>query len=78
MKKKHQAVSFHQIHEACAGNALRTAKEDTQTNVSDLFTKLLDGERLKKLSSWCMWTDHAKRKEVTNDQWKHWSFQDKD
>ena len=63
LKKKHQAVSFHQICEACVGDVLRTAKEDTKTNVSDPFTKSLDGERLKELSSRCMWTDCAKRKE---------------
>ena len=67
LKKKHQAVSFHQIREGCAANALRTAKEDTKTNISDLFTKLLDGERLKELSSRCMWTDYVKRKKVTTD-----------
>ena len=68
LKKKHQAVSFHRIREACAGDVLRIAKEDTKTNISDLFTKLLDGERLKELSSRCMWTDYAKRKkEITSD-----------
>ena len=61
MKKKHQAVSFHRIREACAGDVLRTAKEDTETNISDPFTKLLDAGRLKELSSRCMWTDYVKR-----------------
>ena len=47
---------------------LRVAKDDTKTNVSDLFTKLLDAGRLKELSSRCMWTDYTKRsKENTND-----------
>ena len=68
LKKKHQAVSFHRIREGCAANVLCTAKEDTKTNISDLFTKLLDGERLKELSSRCMWTDYVKRKkEITSD-----------
>ena len=79
LKKKHQAVSFHRIREACAADVLRTAKEDTETDVSDLFTKSLDGERLKGLSSGCMWTDHMKRKkEISTDQWACWLFQDKD
>ena len=70
LKKKHQAVSWHGICEACAGSVLRTAKEDTKTNVSDLFTKSLDAGRLKELSSRCMWTDCVKRnKEITNNQW---------
>ena len=48
LKKKHQAVSFHQICEGCAADVLRAAKEDTKTNVSDLFEKVLDAERLKE------------------------------
>ena len=66
LKKKHQAVSWHRTREACAGSALRMAKEDTETNVGDPFAKSLDAGRLKELSSGCMWTDNAKRK-ITND-----------
>lgn len=79
LKEKHQAVSWHRILEACAGDALRMAKEDTKTNISDPFAKLLDGERLKELSSGCMWTDYVKRKkDIATDQQRCWSFQDKD
>ena len=67
LKKKHQAVSFHRIREGCASNTLRTAKEDTQTNVSDLFTKLLDGERLKELSSRCMSKETRKLQMISGD-----------
>ena len=76
--KKHQAVLWHRIREGSAAGVLCVAKEDTKTNVSDLFTKSLDAGRLKELSSRCMWTDHTKRKEIAIDWWMHWLFQDKD
>ena len=61
LAKKIHSISFNFCREAVAASIVRIAKEDTKTNVSDLFTKLLDGERLKELCSRCMWTDYQKK-----------------
>ena len=39
--KKHNAICYHQVREACAADTIRIAKEDTETNLADLFTKPL-------------------------------------
>ena len=39
LSKKHNAINFHAVREAVAAGVLQVHKEDTQTNVADLFTK---------------------------------------
>merc|ERR1712194_846017 len=58
IKKKHNSVAYHRAREACASGAVRITKEDGKTNIADLFTKILDGNRLKDLCKRCMWTDY--------------------
>jgi hypothetical protein len=41
LKKKHHSIAYHRCCEAVAAGTVRVAKEGTQTNLSDLFTKLL-------------------------------------
>ena len=41
LKKKHHSIAYHRCREAVAAGTARVAKEGTQTNLSDLFTKLL-------------------------------------
>ena len=41
LNKKMHSVSYHYCREAVASGTCRIAKEDTQTNLSDLFTKVL-------------------------------------
>ena len=41
LKKKHHSISYHRNREAVAAKTIRIAKEDTKTNLSDLFTKVL-------------------------------------
>eukprot|EP00978_Attheya_sp_CCMP212_P034406 scaffold143909_cov63-Attheya_sp.AAC.2 len=55
LKKKHNAVAFHKAREACASNMIRIAKEDGETNLSDILTKLLPGPRLRQLASRILW-----------------------
>ena len=40
-RKKHHSISYKMIREVVASGACRMSKEDTETNLSDLFTKLL-------------------------------------
>ena len=41
LKKKHHSISYHMSREAVASGACRISKKDTETNLSDLFTKVL-------------------------------------
>ena len=49
LRKKHHSVAFHQCREAVASGMIRVAKENTETNLADLFTKPLSSTRREKL-----------------------------
>ena len=49
LKKKHHSVAYHMCREAVASGMIRIAKEDTETNLADLFTKPLSGPRREML-----------------------------
>ena len=49
LKKKHHSIAFHRNREAVACGTCRITKEDTETNLSDLFTKTLHAERREDL-----------------------------
>ena len=41
LRNKHHSISYHMSREAVSSGACRMAKEDTETNLSDIFTKVL-------------------------------------
>jgi hypothetical protein len=41
LKKKHHSIAYHRCRKAVAAGTIRVAKEDTKSNLADLFTKLL-------------------------------------
>ena len=41
LRKKHHSISYHKRREAMASGACRMAREDTDANLSELFTKVL-------------------------------------
>jgi hypothetical protein len=49
LKKEHHSIAYHRCREAVAAGTARVAKEGTQTNLSDLFTKLLPQPRREEL-----------------------------
>ena len=49
LKKKHHSIAYHRCREAVAAKTVRVAKEGTQTNLADLFTKLLPQPRREEL-----------------------------
>jgi hypothetical protein len=49
LTKKHNAVNYHAVREAVASGAMEVIKEDTETNLADLFTKVLQWDRRKAL-----------------------------
>ena len=44
-KKKHTSICYHRAREAVAARTMRVAKEGTETNLADLFTKPLTDSR---------------------------------
>ena len=49
LKKKHVAICYHHVREACASGMIQIAKEDGATNLADVLTKSLPGPRLRDL-----------------------------
>jgi hypothetical protein len=49
LTKKHNAINYHAVQEAVAAGVLEVIKEDTQTNLADLFTKVLPSNRRREL-----------------------------
>jgi hypothetical protein len=41
LKKKHHSIAYHRNREAVAAGTVRIAKEDTKSNLADVFTKCL-------------------------------------
>ena len=52
LKRKHHSIAYHRCRESVAANTLRLAKEPTETNLADLFTKLLPRVTREKLLNW--------------------------
>ena len=48
LSKKHNAINYHAVREAAAAGVLQVIKEDTLTNLADLFTKVLPAEGRKE------------------------------
>ena len=49
LKKKHNSIAYHRCREAVAAGTVRVAKEASETNLADAFTKSLAGHRLRFL-----------------------------
>ena len=45
LRKKHHSIAYHTGHEAVTSGIYRISKEDTETNLTDIFTKILPGPR---------------------------------
>src|SRR5210317_969152 len=43
--KKHNAINYHAVREAVAAHILRVGKEDGETNLADLLTKIITGQK---------------------------------
>ena len=49
LKKKHHSIAYHHNHEAVADGTCCITKEATETNLSDLFTKILNNGQCEAL-----------------------------
>jgi hypothetical protein len=45
LMKKHNAINYHAVREAVAVGILRVGKEDGETNLADLLTKVIFGQK---------------------------------
>ena len=54
--KKHNAVNYHVVREAAEAGILRVGKEDTETNLADLLTKILGWQRRHKLLPYILYS----------------------
>jgi hypothetical protein len=43
--KKHNAINYHAVREAVVVGILRVGKEDGETNLRDLLTKVITGQK---------------------------------
>ena len=55
LSKKHNAINYHIIREAVAAGIIRVGKEDTTTNIADVFTKLVPFTQKYQLLSPFLW-----------------------
>ena len=55
LQKKHNAINYHAVREANAAGILRVGKQDGETNLADLLTKVLTGQRRWDLCHFVMW-----------------------
>jgi hypothetical protein len=55
LQKKHNAINYHAVREAAAAGIIRVGKEDGQSNLADLLTKVLSGARRWELCYRLMW-----------------------
>ena len=55
LSKKHNAINYHAVREAVVAGILRVGKEDGETNLADLLTKILTAKRQYKLCWYIMW-----------------------
>jgi hypothetical protein len=51
LNKKHNAICYHGVREACPAGWVRVGWEPTETNVADLFIKMLPRETRGRLVS---------------------------
>ena len=55
LKKKHAAINFHRVRESIAAGTIKVAKENTQTNLADILTKLMAGPKMKEFLKYTLW-----------------------
>ena len=55
LQKKHNAINYHVVREAAAAGILRVRKEDVNTNLADLLTKVLTRQKRLDLCYSTMW-----------------------
>jgi hypothetical protein len=55
LNKKANSINYNKVREAVAKNIIEIGKEDGQTNLADLFTKVIAGIKRKILLKGILW-----------------------
>ena len=55
LMKRHNAINYHVVCKAVAAGILHLGKEDSDTNLADVLTKVIKGERQWNLCWFLMW-----------------------
>ena len=55
LMKRHNSINYHAVREAAAADILRVGKEDGDTNIADLLTKVIVGQKRWDLCWHIMW-----------------------
>ena len=55
LKKKHHSINYHRNREAVASGTIRIAYEESETNLADAFTKVLDVKTRNRLFNYFMY-----------------------
>ena len=56
LKKKHNSIAYHHLHEAMAVGTIQVTKEDAgKTNLADVLTKLLPQAMKEFFCDWFMY-----------------------
>ena len=55
LMKKHNAINYYAVREAAAAGILCVGKEDGETNIADLLTKVLSGQKRWDICWHFMW-----------------------
>ena len=54
LKKKHNSVAYHKVHESAAAGATQVAYEQGVTNIADMLTKILSAQKMKECAKCCL------------------------
>ena len=68
LSKKHNAINYHTVREAVAAGIMRVAKEPTETNLADLFTKPLSRMRRNELLSNIVYGSYYRPEWISGDR----------
>jgi hypothetical protein len=64
LNKKANSINYNKVREAVAKNSIEIGKEDGQTNLADLFTKVITEIKRKILLKGILW--QSQQRQVTN------------
>ena len=55
LKKRHISIAYHKVREAQAAGTIQIRHIPGETNLADLLSKLVNGNRLKELAAGVLW-----------------------
>ena len=78
LSKKHNAINCHTCREAVAAGIMRVAKEPTESNLADLFTKALSRSRRTELLANIVWGPFCRPEWISGSKRKMETIQEEE